>query len=138
MSATDKTIPIPNELTKAYWDAAHEHRFVLQCCVSCGLFNAKPRVICPRCHQDEFTWTEPSGRGSIHSFAIVRQSQQPGFKDDIPFVVVNIQLEDEPTCYLTTNLIVDESEYATLHIDQRVVVTFEDRGEVTVPQFKLA
>lgn len=138
MSALEKTIPVPNELTQPYWDAAKAHKFVLQRCTSCKLFSAWPRVICPRCHGDEFEWAEPSGRGKIHSYTIVRQTTRPGFMDEIPFVIVNVQIDDEPTCILTTNLLVDKSEHDMLHIDLPVVVVFEDRGEVTVPQFKLS
>ena len=138
MAATEKTIPVPDELTQPYWDAAKEHRYVLQRCTACGTFAAWPRVICPRCHGDAFEWAAPSGKGKIHSYTILRQTTRSGFTDEIPFVIVNVEIADDPTCIVTTNLLVDESEYDKLHVDLPVVVTFEDRGEVTVPQFKLA
>ena len=138
MAATEKTIPVPDELTKPFWDAAKEHRYVLQRCAACHLFSAWPRVICPRCHGDAFEWAEPSGKGKIHSYTILRQTTRPGFTDEIPFVIVNVEIADEPTCIVTANLLIDESEYDHLHIDLPVVVTFEDRGDVAVPQFKLA
>lgn len=138
MSALEKTIPVPDELTKPYWDAAKEHRFVLQRCAACKLYAAWPRVICPRCQGDQFEWAEPSGKGKIHSYTILRQTTRPGYTDEIPFVIVNVQIDEEPSVYVTTNLLVDESEFDKLHIDLPVVVTFEDRGDVSVPQFKLA
>ena len=138
MSAEQKAIPVPDEWTKPYWDAAKEHRFALQRCATCGLWNATPRVICPKCHGSAFEWAEPSGKGTIHSYVIVHQTTQPGFTDEIPFVIVVAQLDEEPTCYVTANLLVGEDQFDKLNINLPVKVTFEDRGAVTVPQFMLA
>jgi len=136
MSATEKTIPVPNELTQPYWDAAKQHKFMLQRCVGCKLFNPWPRVVCPRCHSEAFEWVEPSGRGKLHSYTIIRQTTRPGFIDEVPFILANIVIDEEPSCFIISNLLVDESEYDKLHVDMPVQVVFEDRGEVTVPQFK--
>lgn len=74
----------------------------------------------------------------IHSYSIPHQTTAPGFGDELPYVVVHVQIEEEPTCYLTTNLLVDESDFYRLDIGLPVAVDFEDRGEVTIPQFRLA
>jgi uncharacterized OB-fold protein len=74
----------------------------------------------------------------IHSYAIPYQTTSPGFGDELPYVVVHVQIEEEPTCYVTANLLVAQSEYDKLDIDLPVIVDFEDRGEVTVPQFRLS
>ncbi|MBV9594470.1 MAG: OB-fold domain-containing protein [Actinobacteria bacterium] len=138
MTATAKAIPVPTELDRPYWEGASKHQFVLQRCVQCGLFSSQPRIICPKCHGSEFEWAKPSGRGVIHSYTIVNQTTSPGFNDELPYVVVHVQIEEEPTCYVTANLLVERSEYDKLDIDLPVIVDFEDRGEVTVPQFRLA
>lgn len=138
MSNALKAIPVPDNRTRPYWDAAKEHRFVLQHCIACGLWSAEPRVVCPRCHGIDFEWAEPSGRGKIHSYTIVRQTTRSGFIDEVPFVIVVVELAEEPTCYIVANLLVNEDQYDDLNIDLPVAVTFEDRGEVTVPQFGLA
>ena len=137
MSALEKTIPVPDELTKPYWDAAKEHRFVLQQCTNCMLFASWPRVVCPRCHTTDFAWVEPSGRGKIHSYTIIRQTTRPGFLDEVPFILLNVQIDEEPSCFIISNLLIEEKDYDKVHIDLPVQVVFEDRGDVTVPQFKL-
>jgi hypothetical protein len=138
VSATAKAIPVPTDRDRPYWDGAREGKLVLQRCANCGLFSSRPRVICPKCHGDDFEWQQVSGRGVIHSYAIARQTTAAGFVDELPFVVVHVQIEEEPTCYVSTNLLIDESDYDSLDIDLEVLVVFEDRGEVTVPQFRLA
>lgn len=139
MSTAEKAIPIPDELTGPYWDAARERRLVLQRCTGCGLYSAQPRVICPQCHRETFEWSPVSGRGTIHSYTIVHQTTAAGFQDEAPYVVVHVQIDEEPTCYITANLLVDRSQYDRLTIDLPVVVAFEDRGNgVVLPQFRLA
>ena len=49
-----------------------------------------------------------------------------------------VEIDDEPTCIVTTNLLVDEADLDKVHIDVPVKVTFEQRGDIAVPQFELA
>ncbi len=37
-----------------------------------------------------------SGRGFVRSWTVVRQSFLPGFEDDLPFVLVDVELEEQP------------------------------------------
>ena len=138
MSVGEKAIPVPTELDAPYWQGAREHRLMLQRCSECRLLSAQPRVICPRCHGSEFEWSEVSGNGTLHSYTIVWQTTVAGFEDELPYVGSHVKIDEEATCYLTANLLVAESDYDSLTIDLPVVVAFEDRGDVTVPQFRLA
>ena len=138
MAAEQKAIPVPDERTKPYWDAAKEGKFILQRCTGCGLWNATPRVICPRCHASDFAWEQPSGKGIIHSYAIVHQTTAAGFQDEVPYVIAHIIPDEEPTAFIDGNILIAEADFDKLNIDVPVVVTFEKRGDITVPQWKLA
>lgn len=138
MSVEEKAVPVPTELDGPYWEGARDHKLMLQRCAGCRLHNAQPRVICPRCHGSDFEWTEVSGKGTLHSYTIVRQTTVAGFQDELPYVVAHVQIDEEPTCFISANLLVAERDYQLLTIDLPVVVAFEDRGDVTVPQFRLA
>lgn len=138
MNASGKAIPVATERDRPYWDGAKEGKLVLQQCKECGLYSAQPRLVCPRCRGEAFVWSEVSGRGKIHSYTIVRQSTAPGFQDEVPYVVVHVQIEEEPTCYITANLLLAEEEFSTLSVDQPVVVEFEKRGDAVLPQFRPA
>ena len=138
MSATEKAIPVPTDEDRPYWEGAREHKLVLQRCAKCGLYSAQPRIICPVCHSDEFEWSEVSGRGKIHSYSIVWQTTARGFQDEVPYVVCMAQIDEDPTCIVITNLMVDQSQYDDLNIDLPVVMDYEDRGEAIVPQWRLA
>ena len=138
MTTSEKPVPVPTEEDRPYWEGARAHKLVLQRCKGCGLYSSRPRVICPRCHTDEFEWSQVSGKGKIHSYSIVWQTTVRGFQDEMPYVVCNAQIDEEPTCYVTANLLVDQSAHADLDIHLPVVIDFENRGEVVVPQWRLA
>jgi uncharacterized protein len=138
MTTAGKAIPVATDRDRPYWEGAKEGRLILQRCVTCGLYSSQPRVICPRCHGDSFEWHQVSGRGRIHSYTIVHQTTIPGFEDEVPYVVVHVQLNEEPTCYVTANLLIDDRERERLTIDLPVAVQFEQRGDVALPQFRLA
>ncbi|MBO0729474.1 MAG: OB-fold domain-containing protein [Acidimicrobiaceae bacterium] len=138
MSTSQKAIPVPTERDSPYWEGAKEGKLVLQQCSGCGLYSAQPRLVCPRCRGEAFRWSQVSGRGRIHSYTIVHQTTAPGFQDDVPYVVVHVQIDEEPTCYVTANLLVPKEEHDTLSVDLPVIVEFEERDDAVLPQFRLA
>jgi len=138
MSAANKAIPVPTELDRPYWEGAKERKLVLQHCSGCGLYAAQPRVICPSCHGDIFEWQQVSGRGKLHSYSIVWQTTAAGFADEVPYVVCLATIEEDDTCFVTANLLVDEGQYDSLNVDLAVVIDFEQRPEAVVPQWRLA
>jgi uncharacterized OB-fold protein len=75
-----------------------------------------------------------SGAGTIHTYTVVHQAPSPGF--DTPYVVVRVSLAEQPDCLITTNLVGDYDP-EKLDIGLPVVVDFEDRGDVSLPQFRL-
>ena len=139
MAAAEKAIPVPDELNQPYWDGAKEHKLVLQHCANCPTVSARPRVVCPRCHGEEFEWKQVSGRGILHSYSIVHSTTAPGFRDEVPYVAANVSIEEDLTCYIACNLLIDQADHDKLNISLPVVVEFEDHGnDVVVPQFRLA
>lgn len=132
-----KPVPVPGELDRPYWEGAREGRLVFQRCTGCGRYLHPPSLICPRCGSEDLAWTEVSGRGKIHSFTIARQATTRGFQADVPYVVVLVEIEEDPGVLVLTNLVGDV-DLEALDINIAVEVTFEARGEMVLPQFRLA
>jgi len=78
-----------------------------------------------------------TGTGTIHSFTIVRQTTAPGFSDETPYVVAYVQVTEDSTCILLANLLVHEDRFDSINVGAPVRVVFENRHDVTVPQFEL-
>ena len=128
---TDLPVPPITPETAPYWNAAREGRLLLQRCVDCRRVRFYPRTLCPGCWSDRAEWTEASGRGRIHSFRIIRRPPAPAFTALLPYVVALIDLEEGPR--MMANVVGDGA--LDVAIDEAVTVTFERRGDVTLPQF---
>jgi hypothetical protein len=75
----------------------------------------------------EWEWTRSSGRGRIYSFGVYHRVYHQGFRNDVPYVVVVVQLDEGPR--LVSNLVNCAPE--ELKCDMPVEVIFEDVTEDT-------
>ena len=134
---------------KGYFEAAREHRLVMKQCRECGLLRYPPGAACPWCTSLQWTWQEVSGKGTIHSYEIVVQAIQAGFRDWAPYPVVLVELDEQrgqPTpdegLRLIANLVTDDfqpEKEEQVAIGKRVEVVFlEISPALSLPQFKLS
>jgi hypothetical protein len=140
MPTTDapKPVPVPDELSAGYWRAAARGELALPRCQVCGRFAFPPRNVCPECgstHPDYAT--DPVAGGAvIRSWTVVRDAFLPGFAGDVPYVLVDVELDAQPHLRLIGRL-VDGAE-APLHVGDHVAVTFDHvDDEFAVPAFML-
>ena len=133
-----RPVPVPDERSQGYWDAAAEHVLAIARCSRCDTFVIPPDIVCSHCHSTEpdFTYVPVSGRGIVRSWTVMHQSFVPGFDDLVPFVLVDVEL-DEQADLRTIGRLLDGPD-APLAIGARVVVAFEDLAPgVSVPAFTL-
>lgn len=96
-----------------------------------------PDVVCTACGSTDprYEFTPVSGRGTVRSWTVVRQAFLPGF--DLPFVLVDVELAEQPGLRLIGRLL--DGVGADLHLGAAVRVAFEDLSdEMAVPAFELA
>jgi hypothetical protein len=94
MMEYDKLVPEPTADTRPFWDALHEGRFVLQRCADCHKVRHYPRPVCDACYSMNAEWVAASGRGTVHSWTITHHAFHPGFKADLPFTLLTVDLEE--------------------------------------------
>ena len=124
--------PEPNADSRPYWDATRERRLLIRNCKVCGTKHFMPRNGCPKCWSEDLEWVDASGRGTVHTFSIVRRAPLPEFAAKAPYVVAMVDLEEGPRMY--TNIV--GADALDVAIGDAVRVTFDDRGEgYVVPQF---
>ena len=135
MASYVKPLPIINEETKPYWEYCQKHELRMQKCTQCGHIRFPISILCPQCHSMDSQWEKLSGKGSIYSYTVYRVAYHPAFKNDIPYVVAIIQLDEGPR--MESNIIGCKPE--NVKIEMRVEVSFEDvTAEVSLPKFKPA
>jgi uncharacterized protein len=129
----DKLVPEPTADTKPFWDALHEGRFVLQCCADCQKVRHYPRPVCDACYSMRAEWVAASGRGTVHSWTITHHAFHPGFKADLPFTLLTVDLEEGVRVQAQARDIAAEE----LRVGLPVKLGFEQvKDDLTLPVFE--
>jgi hypothetical protein len=135
-ASAKKPIPVADELSRPFWDAAKARRLEVQRCGSCGYYNHPPRQYCDACLGQELSFTPVSGRGTIYTFTVMHQRDVAGFEEEAPFINIVVELVEQAQLLMVSNLPI--AERAKVKIGATVEVYFEDRGEgVVLPQFRI-
>lgn len=133
MAEYAKPMPAVSSLNRPYWEGLKQHRFVMPNCNDCGKTWYPPTPFCPECWSRSFSWHQLSGRGRVNSWVVFYQAYFSSFKDDIPYNVAEIELEEGPR--LLTNLV--EVDHADIRIGMPVEISFDDvTDEITLAKFK--
>ena len=129
-----KPLPRVTPDNRAFWEGCRQHRLLLPFCGACGKAHLPPGPVCPFCFADAIEWRPASGRGTLATFTIVHKEWFPAFHPDIPYNVVQVELDEGPR--LTANVI--DCPNDALAVGRHVEVVFDDvTPEVTLPRFRL-
>ena len=129
----NKPTPRLDTLNKPFWAAAREGKLLLQHCPACGDTRFPPGPVCPKCLAGDQDWIESSGKGTLESWIDMHRAYWDGFKDDLPYRVCLIRLEEGPV--VVSNL-TDRTE--NLRMGAPVKVVFDTVSEdLTLPKFTL-
>ena len=115
-----------------FWTSGSDGHLRFLTCTTCGLIVHPPGPICPTCRTRTLEPRRVSGRATVASYTINHQPWIPGF--DPPYVVALVEIEEQPSVRLMTNLVRCRPE--DMHIGMRVQVTFEHHDDVWLPLFE--
>jgi uncharacterized OB-fold protein len=135
MARKDYKKPLPHldEENRWFFEACARHELVLQKCSSCGTVRFYPRALCPSCMSSKTDYLRASGRGRVYTFTVTHQNQAPGFRDELPYVMAYVELDEGPR--ILTNII--NTPPGEVKIDLPVEVVFEDIDEnLAIPKFQ--
>jgi uncharacterized OB-fold protein len=135
---TSRPVPVPDDTSAPFWEAAADGVLVLARCSRCEAFVHPPEPICPHCHSTdpELRFEAAPTTGVVRSWTVIRQSFLPGFDEDLPFVLVDVALDGEDEIRVIGRLL--DGLCATLHVGDQVTVAFEHLdGGAAVPAFSL-
>jgi uncharacterized protein len=131
---SSKPTPKPTPETQPFWDKARMHELWLPKCVDSGKFFFPPRMFSPYTG-GAVAWERASGQARLASFLIVHRPS-PGYEEEGPYIVALAELDEGPR--MMTNLPGTPPDPTAIRIGARLTVTFEERGEVVLPQFRLS
>jgi len=135
MSAYQKPLPRLTPDNRPFWEAARRHELRLPRCQACKRFWWPPGPACPACLSENYEWTRVSGRGTVSSFVVFHKAYFPAFANEIPYAVVQVELDEGPR--LISNLVSVKNE--EIRIGMPVEVVFDDATpEISIPRFRRA
>ena len=127
--------PLANATTLPWWEAAAEHRLVVQRCSDCGHTRLPPAPICPECRSDAADWQEVPGAGEVYTYTIMHRPVAADMA--LPFVIAVVSLDDSGGLRMISNLVGIAPE--AVEIGLRVELVWEDMSEhLAVPRFRPA
>ncbi|TMQ94927.1 hypothetical protein ETD83_23220 [Actinomadura soli] len=125
--------PAINQDNAFWFDAAREHRLVIQRCAECKSLRHPPGPCCPQCGSFEWDTVEASGEGHVHTYVVNHHPRHPAF--EYPLVVAVIELAEG------TRLIANMTGVAPadVEIGMPVVVDWIDPDpDLSLPAFRPA
>ena len=131
-------MPMADSETLPWWQAAAEHRLVVQRCLRCRHLRLPPAPICPECRSADADWLELSGRGELYTYTIVHRPISPD--QEVPFVIAVIALDGAEGVRIISNLVdVEPDQLEQLRVGLPVALVWEDMGpDLALPRFRLA
>jgi uncharacterized OB-fold protein len=132
-----RPIPVPNEWTKPFWDAAKGGVLALQRCQVCRCFQHPPYATCVQCISADMKFEPVKGEGTIYAYTIMYHTGDKRFAAAVPYASIIVELDEAPGALMAGNLL--GVPYTEAKVGRRVEVIFEKlNDDITLPQFKLA
>jgi len=129
-----RPIPRPDAVSAPYWEAAARGELLIQECKSCGHRQFYPRAVCTDCGGD-VDWLTCSGRGTVHTFTVIRQNYAKPFRDELPYVVAMIELAEGPMMMSNVTDCAADDVHVGMPVEAHFVTADEGIG---VPFFRPA
>ena len=131
-----KPVPVPDDVTKPFWDAANEKRLVAQFCHTCDRYQHPPERRCAKCGEEKLAFRQLSGRGTIYSWQVMHDTRIGLMQEYQPFIIAVVECDESPDVWHLTNL--PGSAPGQFEIGDPVTVEFEEiRPGKFLPQFKV-
>ncbi len=135
MSEAKRPLPSAKEHdTQAFWAATRNGEFKYQQCKACHTVIFYPRsVTAPGVPMVNSSGNSLSGNGTVYSFSVVRQSYHPFFRNQVPYVVAWIDMDEGPR--ILSNIVGLAASDKEVSIGQRVTIEWEEHEALSIPLF---
>jgi uncharacterized OB-fold protein len=133
----EMTRPLPRldeHDTSEFWRATRNKELKYQKCDDCGTLVFYPRRHCTGCTSGHLAWHVASGKGTVYTYSVVRQSYHPFFRNLIPYAVAWIDLDEGPR--ILSNIVGVDDPLLDVKIGQRVEVEWEEHDQLCIPLFR--
>ena len=122
-----KPVPVPDEVSKPFWDACNERRLIVQNCTACNRMQYPPQATCTACGSGgSLDWRQVSGRGRINGYSVMYDTRIVPLQADQPFNIAVIELAEDPAIKFLSSL--PGTPVEEVPVGAEVEVIFEEVG----------
>lgn len=136
MSPPFRVLPRLDDTNREFWTGGAYGELRFWRCQDCGFYLHPPQPICPIDRSKRLAPEAVSGRARVASYTINHQPWMPGL--ELPYVVAIVEIVEQPSVRLTTNIV--NCEPGAVRIGMPVRVVFEHHadpdGDVYLPLFE--
>jgi len=133
-----RILPQVTDRNRHFWTGGEKGELRFLRCRDCGTYIHPPVPICPEDHSKNVEPEAVSGRARVATYTVNHQAWMPG--PELPYVVAIVEIEEDPTVRLTTNIV--ECPPEDVKIGMTVEVVFEKHADgedaVWIPVFRPA
>jgi len=131
-----RILPRLTEHNRDFWQGGERGELRFWRCQDCKYYIHPQQPICPRCHSKNLATEAVSGKATVATYSVNHQPWMPG--PELPYVVAIVEIVEQPSVRLTTNLVNIAPD--AVEIGMPVHVTFEHHpdpeGDVWIPLFE--
>ena len=127
-----RVMPKVTDLNRHFWTGGADGELRFLRCPDCRHYIHPPSPLCPACLASELEVASVSGRASVATFTLNHQTWVPA--PDHPYAIAIVEIEEQPSLRLMTNIVGCAAE--DVYIGMPVRVVFEQHDDVYVPLFE--
>ncbi len=131
-----RILPRLTDWNRAFWQGGEAGELRFWRCQDCTTYIHPPQPICPNCYSKHLAVEAVSGRATLATYSINHQPWMPG--PALPYVVAIVEIDEQPSVRLTTNLV--NCPHDQIQSGMAVQVVFEHHadpeGDVWLPLFE--
>ena len=130
-----RILPKLTDWNRDFWTGGARDELRFWRCQDCKFYIHPPQPLCPTCLSKNMKTEAVSGRATVATFSVNHQPWMPG--PELPFIVAIVEIVEQPSVRLTTNIVNCAPDDA--RIDMPVRVVFEHHpdpdGDIYIPLF---
>ena len=131
-----RILPKLTEENRDFWTGGERGELRFWRCQECKFFIHPSAPMCPMCRSKHLKTEAVSGKATLASYTVNYQAWMPG--PEPPYIVAIVEIAEQPSLRLTTNLVHCAPEDARIGMPVRV--TFEHHpdpeGDIYIPLFE--
>ena len=133
-TAIKRPLPQLTDSNRFFWTSGADGTLRFLRCMQCRNYIHPPVPVCDKCLSMEQEVVAVSGRATLAAVTVNHQMWMPNLEP--PYVVGIVEIEEQASVRLTTNII--QCDEADLKIGMALEVAFEACEDVYLPMFRPA